>query len=299
RWIVASVCLILFLVHQAQYFSVMTALVVPADLQRVWMHQIAELLMFGLGLFFVIQLVGILLSERKMQTQLTLAHHQLRQYALQIEDLAALQERNRIARDIHDSVGHALTALNIQLQTTAKLWPIDPDQAQTFLVQAQRLGITAMQEVRASVSALRIDNRQEEPLETTIVTLIEDFRYSTGISIATYLHITTDLPSPVSKTLYRLVQEGLTNICKHAQATGVQLAIETATETVHLTISDDGQGFQTDGTPVGYGLQGMQERVSALGGSFNLVSAPGAGCQICIQLPIAPARSFPTALQSQ
>ncbi|MBD2088911.1 sensor histidine kinase [Microcoleus sp. FACHB-1515] len=285
RWIVAGVCLVLFLVNQAQYFQIMSDLVV-SQMQRVWMHQIAQVLMFGLSLFFVIQLVGILLNERKMQAQLTLAHHQLRQYALQIEDLAALQERNRIAREIHDSVGHALTALNIQLQTTAKLWPIDPDQAQTFLAQAQRLGITAMQEVRQSVSALRIEDRPEEPLEVAIATLVDDFRHSTGIAIDTHLAIRADLSSQITKTLHRLVQEALTNICKHAQATSVQLAIETSEDSVHLTICDNGRGFASDRTPSGYGLQGMQERVSALGGRFNLDSALGAGCQINVQLPI-------------
>lgn len=298
RWIVAIVCLTLFLLNQAQYFQIMSGLVMPQNLQRVWMHQIAQVLMFGLGLFFVIQLVGILLNERKMQAQLTLAHHQLRQYALQIEDLAALQERNRIAREIHDSVGHALTALNIQLQTTAKLWPIDPDQAQTFLAQAQRLGITAMQEVRQSVSALRVEDQPEESIELAIATLVDDFRHSTAVAIDTQLQISADLSPQTTKTLYRLVQEALTNICKHAQATSVQLAIATETDSVHLTIRDNGQGFVPDRTPSGYGLQGMQERISALGGRFDLSSAPGAGCQIYVQIPIEvrTAIGFPTTV---
>ncbi|NJR62247.1 MAG: histidine kinase [Cyanobacteria bacterium CRU_2_1] len=78
-----------------------------------------------------------------------------------VEDLAAIQERNRIAREIHDSLGHTLTAQNIQLQTAVKLWQRDVNQAQGFIEQAQRLAVTAMQEVRRSVSTLRADVREE------------------------------------------------------------------------------------------------------------------------------------------
>ncbi|MBD2473191.1 hypothetical protein [Nostoc sp. FACHB-145] len=101
RWIVAALSLVLYMVHQFQYLQTVTPLMLPnVQQQQIWMHQTAELLMFGLGLFFVSQLVSTLIAERKTQEQLSLAHEQLREYALQIEDLAAVQERNRIAREI-------------------------------------------------------------------------------------------------------------------------------------------------------------------------------------------------------
>lgn len=135
RWIVAGLSLMLFLVHQVQYINTLTPLMLPnVEQQRIWMHQVAEVLMFGLGLFFVGQLVNVLLTERRTQEQLALAHEQLRQYAIQVEDLAAVQERNRIAREIHDSLGHALTTLNVQLQTAVKLWQRNPSEAKPFLV---------------------------------------------------------------------------------------------------------------------------------------------------------------------
>jgi signal transduction histidine kinase len=108
----------------------------------------AQTLVFGLGIFFVLQLVNKLLAERQIRQQLALAHEQLQEYSAKIEDLAAVQERNRIARDIHDSLGHALTSLNIQLQTAGKLWQKNPNQAHFFLAQAQKLGTIAMKEVR-------------------------------------------------------------------------------------------------------------------------------------------------------
>ncbi|GET41700.1 sensor histidine kinase [Microseira wollei] len=286
RWIVASLSFILFTLHQVQYVKSITPLVMPEGLHRFWMHQLSELLMFALGLLFVMQFVNTLIAERRMQQQLALAHEQLREYALQIEDYAAVQERNRIARDIHDSLGQALTALNIQLQTAAKLWQVNPEQAKSFLKQAQRLGETAIKEVRQSVSALRVDAPEEKPLAAEIASLVEDCRQATGISISTRINLGATLPSPVVKTLYRLVQEALTNICKHAQATEVQIQLDATPEQVSLTVEDNGRGFNCDSKTTGFGLQGMRERVAALQGNFQLKTEPGAGCRITVELPL-------------
>lgn len=157
RWAIAGLSFSLFLVHQVRYVKTITLFVPYGEQDRFWMHLIAETLVFGLGLFLVVKLVNTLLCERQTQEQIAIVHKQLRQYASQIEDLAAVQERNHIARDIHDFIGHSLAALNIQLQTAAKLWELDPAQAQSFLTQAQQLGVAAMKEVRRSVNALRAD----------------------------------------------------------------------------------------------------------------------------------------------
>jgi len=285
RWIVAGLSLILFAVHQMQYLSTFLPLILPdVQLQRILMHQIAEFLMFGLVLFLVSQLVNTLLAERQTQQQLLLAHKQLRQYALQVEDLAAVQERNRIAREIHDALGHALTTLNIQLQTVAKLWQRDRDQAQAFLEHAQRLGKLAMQEVRQSVNALRADAQAEPSLEA-IAALVEDFRRSTGIETASNIDVKADLSPQIVKTLYRVIQEALTNICKYAQATQVQLQLQATSDVVHLAIADNGQGFDVTADTSGFGLQGIQERVAALDGDFRLETALGCGCRIIVSLP--------------
>lgn len=294
RWIIAGLSLILFAVHQMQYISTFLPLMLPdVQLQRIWMHQIAEFLMFGLVLFLVSQLVNTLLAERHTQQQLLVAHKQLRQYALQVEDLAAVQERNRIAREIHDALGHALTTLNIQLQTVAKLWQHDRDQARAFLEHAQRLGKLAMQEVRQSVNALRADAQAEPSLEA-IAALVEDFRRSTGINTASNIDVKADLSPQIVKTLYRVIQEALTNICKYAQATQVQLQLQATPDLVHLAIADNGQGFDVMAHNSGYGLQGMQERVAALDGDFRLETALGCGCRITVSLPMQVASQIST-----
>lgn len=111
-----------------------------------------------------------------------------------------LVQRNRIARDIHNSLGHALTALNVQLQTTVKLWKIEPDKAQMFLKQAHHVVTMAMKEVHKSVSTLHADAQENQPPEAAIASLMTDFR------ISIFSSITLDvLPPQVVKTLYRIV----------------------------------------------------------------------------------------------
>lgn len=287
RWIVATLSLMLFLVHQVQYIQRISPLMLPnAEQQQIWMHQVAEVLMFALGLFFVSQLVSTLLAERRTQEQLSLAHEQLREYALQIEDLASVRERNRIAREIHDSLGHALTSLNVQLQTAVKLWQHDPIEAKPFVDQAQRLGKVAMQEVRQSVHALRADAVEAEPLEQMIATLVQEFRQSTGLQVATHLDLQTVLPAQIAKTIYRVIQESLTNICKHADAALIKIDLQQMTDRIYLSIRDDGCGFQPHIKPSGFGLHGMQERIMALQGSFKVESEPGAGCCILVEVPL-------------
>jgi len=287
RWAIAGLSSMLFLVHQVRYVQNITLLVEPSDRHLFWMHLIAETLMFGLGLFFVLKLVSTLLSERQAKEQLAAAHEQLRQYALQIEELAAVQERNHIAREIHDSLGHTLTAQNIQLQTAAKLWQRDPNKAHSFLQQAQQLAATVMQEVRRSVRALREDVSEEPLLEEAIAHLAKDFQQGTGIAISTSINGQIIICSQMSKTLHRIVQESLTNIRKHTQATQVNIQLSTTANDVRLVIEDDSQGFDPNRQSTnGFGLQGMRERVAAANGILYLETSPGTGCRIAIKLPL-------------
>jgi two-component system, sensor histidine kinase and response regulator len=234
-------------------------------------------------------------NQQLQQTQANLlqALEQERSLKQRIEEMAAIEERNRIAREIHDSLGHSLTALNVQLQAAASLLLSDPTQAQSFLTQAQRLGATAMQEVRQSVRTLRADEQVEQPLEETIATLAEEFRQVTGITPTVHIHLMKPVSISISKTIYRIVQEAFTNISKYAQATQVQIQLvmtgdslqDSKAEQVCLEIKDNGKGFCVDRATGGFGLQGMQERIAALDGEFYLTTAPGSGCQIKIEIP--------------
>jgi signal transduction histidine kinase len=197
-----------------------------------------------------------------------------------------VEERNRIARDIHDSLGHALVALNIQIETALTLWQDNPDTAYEFLREAKQLGSNALQAVRESVSDMRADPLQGQLLEKAIATLTQEFHRTTGILPECQLDLSQPLSNSVNTVVYRIVQEGLTNICKHAAATAVQIQIQTNPAVgLLLRIQDNGKGFRVDANRAGFGLQGMRERTIALEGQLEIVSEPGAGCCITARFP--------------
>ena len=239
---------------------------------------------FGLTLLFILLLVNALLAERQSREQLLLAHNQLRQYALRIEDQAMLQERNRIAREIHDSLGHALTAQSIQLENALLFLPPGAEKSESFLREAKQLGAKALQEVRRSISTLRSDPLQGQSLEAAIAKTVAEFQTNTGIVPDCTIELSGPLPTEITQALYRIIQESLTNIYKHSRATQVSLHLQQSREAIHLEIVDNGQGFDPKQNTTGFGLQGMQERTAALGGQFSLTSEPEKGCRITVSI---------------
>jgi two-component system, sensor histidine kinase and response regulator len=239
------------------------------------------------------------LSLRRLQLQLQERNYQLqaadselrraldqeRSLNQRIEELATLEERNRIARDIHDSLGHALVALNIQMETALTLWQDAPDKAYVFLKEAKQLGTQALQAVRESVSDIRTTPLQGQLLEGAIAILTQEFHHTTGIQPSCQVHLSFPLSNSASTVVYRVIQEGLTNICKHASATAVNLQIQSNAAAVSLILQDNGNGFQANKKPSGFGLQGMRERIIGLGGQLEITSQPGSGCQIRVVLP--------------
>ncbi len=222
-----------------------------------------------------------------VQSELRRALEQEQALNQRIEQLATLEERNRIARDIHDSLGHLLVALNIQMEAALELWQEDPERAHAFLVKAKQQGSRALDATRQSVANLRCDALAEQSLAAAIASLTDEFQRTTGIPPNCQIHLPQPLAQSVNTVLYRIVQEGLTNICKHAHATAVSLQIHATASNVALSLQDNGNGFQPDAQPSGFGLQGMRERVTALGGTLDITSAPTAGCGIRASIPIA------------
>lgn len=242
-------------------------------------------LLFGLVLTFVLMLINTLLTERQSREKLAIAHDKLRNYALRIENQAALQERNRIAREIHDSLGHLLTAQSIQLENAITLWQSNTQKAQTFLTEAKHLGSNALQEVRQSIATLRSDPLKGQSLESAIARLVKDFQRTTNIVPDCTINLGHPLSTEVSTATYRIVQEALTNIYKHSAATQVTIRLQANTEVLFLLVEDNGTGFNPDQNTTGFGLQGMRERTAALGGQLNIISQPGAGCRITAYIP--------------
>lgn len=260
-----------------------------------WDWRLSNILLFTLTLVFALLLINALISERQSREQLESAHQelaetheQLRHYALRIEDQATLQERNRIAREIHDGLGHTLAAQTIQINNAILFWQSDADQALTAVKQAKKLGAEALLEVRKSVSVLRSNPLQGLPLEAALRKLLSDFQHTTGLRVIHRFEVPTALPGEVNMTLYRIVQESLTNIAKHAQAAQVTVGLRQQDNLILLSILDDGIGFDLTQNTTGFGLQGMRERSLFLGGQFSISSQPGKGCHVSVSLPLSP-----------
>jgi signal transduction histidine kinase len=258
----------------------------PEQLQTaVFNLTLNSALLFALVLVFVMMMVGAILTERQSRDRLSLANDRLRRYALLIENQATLQERNRIAREIHDSVGHALTAQSIQLENVAVWLPEDVSRAEEHLQKARGLGKEALQNVRQSVATMRQQPLQGQSFNDAIQKLVQDFERTTDIPIQRHVQIAQGLPTEIAIALYRIVQEAMTNIAKHSKATQVSLTLTESPTELELIIEDNGQGFDPAQNTTGFGLQSMRERTEALGGLFYLKSQPGQGCRLHLNIP--------------
>jgi signal transduction histidine kinase len=263
----------------------------PTQIGAVW---IGFAVAFGLVFLFLQLLVDAILAERKGQQDLAEANLRLRHYALRVEELATVQERNRIARDIHDSLGHSLTAFNIHLGAVLRLLHTDLPEAEALLLEVKQLGSQALQDVRQSVGLLRADPLQGRSLLEAIESLVRDFQRTTGILPTFTYEIATPLAVELDFTLYRLVQESLTNIRKHAAASKVEISISTTATEITAIVRDNGKGFDPCHQSSGFGLLGMQERTATFGGMMTINTAPvGAaaqsehrGCQIQVTFPL-------------
>jgi signal transduction histidine kinase len=266
------------------------------NVQHSILYYLADaLLSFGLILIFVLLLVNSLMKERQGRRKLALAHEQLYQYSLQIEDQATLQERTRIAREIHDSLGNLLTAQSVVLENTTLSLKTNSQEAKAFLDDSKRLGAEARQELRQAILMLRSDPLKGKPFEEAIAYLTAEFSHISGIQPNLQMCLSTPLPNRYQVALYRILEEALTNIQKHSEATQVNINLEiqsevpdSTTPTLRLQIEDNGKGFDIHQNQSGFGLQGMQERSESLGGQIQIIAH--SGCQITVSLPLLGAR---------
>ena len=258
----------------------------PQAQERFRFFTLSLVLLFGLSLLFVLLLMNTVLSERQSRENLAIANEKLRRYAIQIENQATLEERNRIAREIHDSLGHSLTALNLQLETAIKLSQSSPAKATEFLVRAKELGSKALQDVRQSVSTMRSHPLQGQSLEQAIGTLIEDFYRANGVLPICQINLDYPLSIEISTAIYRIIQESLTNISKYAQASEINIQLITIKGILRLMVQDNGRGFDVKQNTTGFGLQSMRDRTLAVGGELTINSNQGTGCQIIIDIPL-------------
>jgi signal transduction histidine kinase len=220
--------------------------------------------------------------EQMLREEVESANRQLRDYAEQAGDLATTRERNRVAREIHDGVGHYLTVIKTQLDAAAALLPAQPEKARASVLKAASLSGEALDDVRRSVGALRAD-ASRPPLPEALKELA-----SQGAPVPTFAVEGSPRPlsSAVEHALFRAAQEGLTNIRKHARATSALLVLDFRTpERIRLELSDNGIGTAPHAASPGFGLIGLRERIELLGGQVETANRLNGGFALTVEVP--------------
>ncbi len=253
-----------------------------SDLTRILL--LATLRSIGLIMmgYIIARLVG---EQRKQQRRLTRANTQLLHYASTLEQLSTSRERNRLARELHDTLAHTQSALAVQLEAVNALWGTDSDGAYTMLGQSLSTTRSGLVETRRALQALRASPLEDLGLLLAIRNLIDSFIERTGVQLDLHLPEQLNNISPnIEQCIYRVIQESLENVAAHANATRLSVQLKRTDHQLTLTITDDGQGFNPEDvdTDRQFGLMGMKERVEILGGTFKVTSKSGQGTKILL-----------------
>lgn len=266
------------------------------------LHEFRTYLVFFLAPY----VVGVVLTlaalrqaadRRRVQAlydELHAAHQELQRLHRRARETAVTEERNRLAREIHDSLAHYLTVINVQLEAAEKLAAEHPQRADEQVRRARRLTLDCLKEVRRSVAALRASSLDELALPRALEKLAADFARDTGIEVRLIMDLpdAARLPPDASLALYRVAQEGLTNVHRHARARTARLTLgRTADGGVELAVQDDGAGPPPEATENGgFGLLGLRERVELLGGRLGFEGVSSGGSRLTALLPVGEAR---------
>jgi len=196
-------------------------------------------------------------------------------------------ERRAIARDLHDSAGQALTAIRINLQLIAD--KTDSERLSEMAASTIGLSDQALEEIRRSVESLGPAILDDVGLETALSRMCSDVDERSGVAVTLTCNMGERRLSPaVETTCYRIIQEGLTNIERHAAASEVTVTLDVDTESAAVTVQDDGRGFDPEQYRAGNGLSSMRARAELLGGELTITTKPGRGCVIHAVLPALP-----------
>ncbi len=227
------------------------------------------------------------------QDELGQMSHQLNNMAKQLQnllhtqqELATLEERNRLARDLHDSVKQQIFAVVMQIGATKILLKRDVNAAEVRLNEAEKLVKQAQQELTSLIRELRPAALEGKGLVTALRELTTDWAQQTDIVANLRVEGTQTLSLTVEEAIFRIAQEALSNVARHSKTTLAQMLLTTTDDTVTLSVIDNGQGFDTtrQGSP-GVGLLSMRERMKALGGDIQIESTPGKGTCIVAHCP--------------
>jgi len=211
---------------------------------------------------------------------------QLQQFLKRSQEIAVSEERNRLARDLHDSAKQEALAASFHLGTALTLFKRDPVSAKSHLVEADNLVDSVRVELTDLIHELRPPSMNGARFDETLNEYIIEWAHQTGIEATLKVDGSIDLPLDIKQAIYCILQEALANVARHSSANTVDVKLSFDDNSVEFCLSDDGSGFDTQQQFVGMGLDSMRERVESLNGDFFIQSEPGQGTKVCVAVPI-------------
>jgi len=200
--------------------------------------------------------------------------------------LMVVEERNRLARDLHDSAKQQAFAAAAQISSARNLIHQDPGAAQASIEEAERLIDDLRKELTILIEELRPAALEDKGLASAIRVYAEDWSRQNGIELEVNTHHEHQLPLDVEQMIFRIIQEALANVARHSQAGSAAIGLAYNKLDITCTINDDGIGFDPKENPSGFGIRSMQDRAKSLGSAVTLVSAPGNGTRISFTVPL-------------
>ena len=244
-------------------------------------HHFSKIVLLESQLFFVCSMTIALFFGRTLLAEAA-SRRAAERLAKEIETMTAAVERSRIARDMHDTIGHGLTSLNIQLELTSKLLESkDLEKAEQSLQIAREAAKTSLEDVRNTVRSIR---DEDFSLEQSVQAITERIGRQQEINFEVKID-DSSLSTPCRHNLLMIMQECLTNVQKHSKASRVSIELDARSKQAHLTVKDNGIGFQRASSGTGCGIKGIEERALSLGGVVDIISKPGEGTAISVTLP--------------
>ncbi len=227
-------------------------------------------------------------EQRRQNSQLAEANRHLATYANTLEQLTISRERNRIAREMHDTLAHTLSAVAVQLEAVHSLWEANPGEAHVMLDQSLVVTRDGLKEARRAIQALRTAPLEDLGLGLAIRNLAQSMAERGSLKLDLQVpDEVAGLDAETEHSLYRITEEALRNVVQHAGAHKVGVAVQRQNGGLDLTICDDGHGIQPSDLPDDhYGLRGMQERAEAIGAQLAVESQPNQGTVVRLHLEV-------------
>jgi signal transduction histidine kinase len=265
-----------------------TPFLMPAEAMLWGFYAVRGFVLLGTILILAYITVTLATAQRKSNEALTAANQQLAAQAAMMEQLAISQERNRLARELHDTLAHSLSGTAVSLQAISTLLKHNPEAAEEELYAAQSQIRDGLAEARRAITALRASPLEELGLAEAVRQRAQAIQERANLAIHCAIDKLPLLPVDVEQAVYRIVEEALLNAEKHAQASQVELSLTHEADWLTLRVQDDGVGFVVDAVLGNgrFGLMGMRERAELIQAQLTIHSTPAQGTMLELRVKV-------------